>query len=59
MHPYLMEELARQRERELRGPAQRYALLEPRRRRRPARHRPGRALTGVGLALPRGSRDAC
>jgi hypothetical protein len=58
MHPYLMEELARQRERELRRPAQRYALLGPRRRRRPARHRPGRALVGIGLALARGSSDA-
>ena len=53
MHPYLMEELARQGEREPRGPAQRYALLGPRRRRRPARHRPGRALAGIALALAR------
>ena len=58
MHPYLMEELARQRERELRLPAQRYALPGPRRRRGPARHRPGRALAGIGLALARGSRGA-
>jgi hypothetical protein len=58
MHPYLLEELARQRERELRKPAPRYAQPGPRRRRRPARHRPGRALTGIGLALARGSRRA-
>ena len=54
MHPYLMEELTRQRERELRRPTLRYALLRPRRRRRPARHRPGRALARPGLALARG-----
>ena len=58
MHPYLVEELARQRERELRRPAQRYALLGPRRRRRPARRRPGRAFAGIGQSLARGSRDA-
>ena len=31
MHPYVMQELARQRERDLRKPAARYGLLGPRR----------------------------
>ena len=54
MHPYMMEELARQRERELRRLAQQHALLGPHRRRRcPARRRPGPALAGIGLALAR------
>ena len=54
MHPYMMEELARQRERELRRSAQQHALLGPHRRRRcPARRRPGPALAGIGLALAR------
>ena len=59
MHPYLREELVRQRERELRRAAEPYALLgSRRRRRRPARQRAGRALARIGLALARGSGDA-
>ena len=45
MHPYVMQALARQRERELRKPADQYGLLVLRgRRRRPAgqRQNPGR-----------------
>ena len=59
MHPYMWEELARQRERELRRWAERYA--QPRSgRRRPesARQRADRALARIGLALARGSGDA-
>jgi hypothetical protein len=57
--PYLREELARQRGRELRKAAERYAQLGSRRRqRRPARQRGGRALARIGLALARGSGDA-
>jgi hypothetical protein len=59
MPPYLREELVRQRERELRTAAERFALLGSRRRqRRPARQRAGRALAGIGRALARGSGDA-
>jgi len=55
MHPYVLEELARQRERELRRWAERYGQLRSRRLRqgRPARRRAGRALAGLGLALAR------
>jgi hypothetical protein len=59
MHPYMREELVRQRERELRRWAERYA--QPRSgRRRPesARQRADRALVRIGLALARGSGDA-
>jgi hypothetical protein len=58
MHPYLMEELARERERELRRRAERYALLGARRWRRPVRQRAGLALAGIGFALARGTGDA-
>ena len=60
MHPSVMEELARQREHELRRWAERYGQLRFRRLRqgRPARRRAGRALAGIGLALARGSGDA-
>jgi hypothetical protein len=43
MNPYLLEELARERERELRSSARRHALLRSHRRRR----RPGPALAGM------------
>ena len=58
--PVLMDELARQREHELRRWAERYGQLRSRRLRRdhPARRRAGRALAGIGLALARGSGDA-
>lgn len=60
MHPYVTEELARQRQHELRRWAERYGQLRSRRLRqgRPARRRAGRALAGIGLALARGSGDA-
>ncbi len=59
MHPYMREELARQRERELRRWAERYGLLRSGRRRpESVRQRAGRALAGIGLALARGSGDA-
>ncbi len=59
MHPYMREELARQRERELRRWAGRYGLLRSGRRRpESVRQRAGRALAGIGLALARGSGDA-
>ena len=60
MHPSVMEELARQREHELRRWAERYGQLRSRRLRqdRPARRRAGRAFAGIGLALARGSGDA-
>jgi hypothetical protein len=59
MHPYMWEELARQRERELRRRAGRYAQLGTGRRRPEwARQRADRALARIGLALARGSGDA-
>ena len=59
MHPYMREELARERERELRRWAGRYGLLRSGRRRpESVRQRAGRALAGIGLALARGSGDA-
>ena len=60
MHPSVMEELARQREHELRRWAERYGRLRSRRLRQdhPARRRAGRVLAGIGLALARGSGDA-
>ena len=59
MHPYMREELVRQRERELRRRAGRYAQLgSGRRRPESAWRRTGRALAGIGLALARGSDDA-
>ena len=55
----MWEELARQRERELRRWAERYAQLRSGRRRpEPARQRADRALARIGLALARGSGDA-
>jgi len=54
MHPCVIEELTRQREGELRRPAERYALLGPCKRRRLVKHRAGRAPAGIGLALARG-----
>jgi hypothetical protein len=55
-----MEEIARYRERELRGSAARYSMLvELRRRRdRSIRHRVGWALVGIGRALACGVSDA-
>jgi hypothetical protein len=55
-----MEELARQRQHELRRWAERYGQLRSRRlpQGRPARRRASRALAGIGLALARGSGDA-
>jgi hypothetical protein len=59
MHLYMREELARQRERELRRWAERYAQLgSSRRRPDSARQRADRALARIGLALARGSGDA-
>ena len=59
MHAYIAQELARQREQELRRSAQRYLSSRSlRRRRRPVRHRAGSALVAIGLALARGSADA-
>ena len=60
MHPSVMEELARQREHELRRWAERYGQFRSRRLRQdhPARRRVGRAFAGIGLALARGSGDA-
>ena len=59
MHPYVMDELARQRQHELRGWAEGYGQLRSRRLGQGlARRRAGRALAGIGLALARGSRDA-
>jgi hypothetical protein len=52
MHPYMIEELACQRERELRRSAKRYALVGSRGRRRRARQRAGHLLARIGLALP-------
>ena len=57
MHPYISLQLARQRGRELRAEAERYRQRVPRRR-RSARHRAGRALVTVGLALARDSGEA-
>jgi hypothetical protein len=55
----MREELTRQRERELRRRAGRYAQLRSSRRRpESARQRAGRALAGIGLALARGFGDA-
>jgi hypothetical protein len=59
MHPYMREELVRQREHELRRWAQRYAQLgSSRRRPDSARQSADRALARIGLALARGSGDA-
>jgi hypothetical protein len=59
MHPYIWEELARQRERELRRWAGQYAQLgSGRRRPESARQRADRALAWIDLALARGSGDA-
>jgi len=59
MHPYMREELVRQRERELRRWAERYAQLgSSRRRPDSARQSADRALARIGLALARGSGDA-
>jgi len=59
MHLYMREELARQRERELRRWAERYAQLgSSRRRPESARQHADRALARIGLALARGSGDA-
>jgi hypothetical protein len=59
MHPYMWEELARQRERELRRRAGRYAQLRSGRQRpESARRRADRALARIGLTLARGSGDA-
>ena len=53
MHLYMWEELARQRERELRRWAERYAQLRSGRRRpEPAQQRADRALARMGRALP-------
>jgi hypothetical protein len=59
MHPYMREELVRQRERELHRWAELYAQLgSSRRRPESARQRADRALARIGLALARGSGDA-
>ncbi len=59
MQPYVIEELARQRQRELSAAAEQYALLGPRRRRRqPAAARTGRALVKICFVLPRGAGGA-
>jgi hypothetical protein len=59
MHPYMGKELARQRERELRGWAERYAELRSSRRRpESARQRADRALARIGLAPAHGFGDA-
>lgn len=59
MHPYMWEELARPRERELRRRAERYARVRSGRRRpESARQRTDRALARIDLALARGSGDA-
>jgi hypothetical protein len=53
--PYVMEELARQRERELRKPGGRYGLLVPRRRRcRPACRRQNRGRIQPARTCPEG-----
>ena len=60
MHPYLAQEIARQREDELRRSAKRYGQLRPRRKRRPgsAWHRAGWVLIEIGLTLVHSSGDA-
>lgn len=57
MNPYISLQLARQRGHELRAEAERYRQHLPRRR-RSVRHRAGRALVTVGLALARESGEA-
>lgn len=53
MHPCVMEELHRQRERELRKLAEQHGPLEPiGRRRRPAGRRLSRVLAKIGPVLP-------
>jgi hypothetical protein len=60
MHPYVTEELARQREQELRRSVRRYTPPRQLRRRRRGciRHRAGWVLIEIGLALAQGSGDA-
>jgi len=60
IHPYLAQEIARQREDESRMSSEHYAQLRPRRkrRRRSARHRAGWVLIEIGLTLVHGSGDA-
>jgi hypothetical protein len=59
MHPYIWEELARQRERELRRWVALYAQLgSGHRRPKSARRRADLALARIGFALARGSGDA-
>ena len=56
IHPYVRQEIARQREHELRRSAHRYGQLEPRRKRHsPVRYRTGWMLIEIGLALTCGS----
>ena len=59
MHPYMWQELARQRERALRRWAERYVQIRSGRRRpESARQRADWALARIGLALAGGSGDA-
>ncbi len=61
MHPYLIEQLAREHRRELRSAARQRIRAVPRRRRGPrrsARHRAGWALIELGLRLAGPASDA-
>jgi hypothetical protein len=61
MHPYIIEQLGRQHEIELRRAESRHGLDRPGRRRgrrRSVRRRAGWALVAIGLKLARGSGDA-
>ena len=52
IHAYMAQEIARQREHELRRSAQRYSQLEPHRKRHgSAMHRAGWVLIEIGLRL--------